>query len=431
MAIFFYQNESNLILARIDLFNGLRFKYSTRITIDKKYWTKKKKGKKLKNPRVQGSHDTHIALNKILDDIERHVKGLDFEYRAGTKKFDSDEPKEMISEFKAELNELLGYKKIQTAEKFDLFKLFDLYAKGKRKKADGKPLSELTQKNVESVKIILSKYKSRIAISDITQGFYNSLYAYFEENGRTDAYFGKNIAVLKAVLNWGFKKHPEFFKGITKQYWKDEDFHTMKEETEDIALSEDKILKLYEKKFKDKEHEQIRDLFYVMCWTGLRFSDLMRIGKNDISNGNLYVKSQKTNTKTRIPFHEHLPEVFKKYDNQLPKMHNATFNRVLREACKIAGLTDPVSMEVITNGKRERNIKPEYEFISAHTGRRSFCTNSYRRGIKIKDIMAISGHVTEASFLRYIKISQEEHAESYLDQSKRYLDQSKPKMKVV
>ena len=53
----------------------------------------------------------------------------------------------------------------------------------------------------------------------------------------------------------------------------------------------------------------------------------------------------------------------------------------------------------------------KWQQISSHTGRRSFCTNMYKRGLSTLMIMSISGHRTEKSFLKYIKVKQEEHAE--------------------
>ena len=45
-----------------------------------------------------------------------------------------------------------------------------------------------------------------------------------------------------------------------------------------------------------------------------------------------------------------------------------------------------------------------------HTGRRSFATNMYKRGFPTIAIMRLTGHTTEANFLKYIKVTSEEHA---------------------
>lgn len=48
--------------------------------------------------------------------------------------------------------------------------------------------------------------------------------------------------------------------------------------------------------------------------------------------------------------------------------------------------------------------------VTSHTARRSFATNAYRAGIPSLSIMQITGHSTETSFMKYIRISKEENA---------------------
>jgi len=53
---------------------------------------------------------------------------------------------------------------------------------------------------------------------------------------------------------------------------------------------------------------------------------------------------------------------------------------------------------------------PKYELVTSHTARRSFATNLYRRGIPSTQLMLLTGHRSESSFLRYIKVSREDNA---------------------
>ena len=45
-----------------------------------------------------------------------------------------------------------------------------------------------------------------------------------------------------------------------------------------------------------------------------------------------------------------------------------------------------------------------------YTARRSFATNAYLAGLPPISIMKITGHKTESSFMKYIKISEKENA---------------------
>jgi integrase len=52
----------------------------------------------------------------------------------------------------------------------------------------------------------------------------------------------------------------------------------------------------------------------------------------------------------------------------------------------------------------------KYTLISSHTARRTGATNMYLAGIPTFRIMLLTGHTTEKSFFRYIRIQKEENA---------------------
>ncbi len=76
-------------------------------------------------------------------------------------------------------------------------------------------------------------------------------------------------------------------------------------------------------------------------------------------------------------------------------MPNQHINYGLKEIGKIAGLDEQVE-------KRSTKGGPS---------RRSFCTNAYRAGVVAQDIMTISGHKTERSFMLYLKLGESQKAE--------------------
>jgi integrase len=47
-----------------------------------------------------------------------------------------------------------------------------------------------------------------------------------------------------------------------------------------------------------------------------------------------------------------------------------------------------------------------YECISSHTARRSFATNLYLDGYPTIEIQKITGHKTETSFMKYIRVTK-------------------------
>ena len=56
-------------------------------------------------------------------------------------------------------------------------------------------------------------------------------------------------------------------------------------------------------------------------------------------------------------------------------------------------------------------IRPKYELITSHTARRSGVTNLYKTGLlDTREMMSISGHLSEKVFEKYIKVGTSEQA---------------------
>jgi integrase len=62
-------------------------------------------------------------------------------------------------------------------------------------------------------------------------------------------------------------------------------------------------------------------------------------------------------------------------------------------------------------GPSKTKSVPKYELITNHTGRRTAATLMYKKGIPSIHIMKITGHATESSFMKYIRITKEETAD--------------------
>lgn len=217
---------------------------------------------------------------------------------------------------------------------------------------------------------------------------------------------GKYIRALKVMLNEATRS------GINTQTAYNE-FHVFNEDVDNVYLDEKELLILKNADLKKTPHlERVRDWFLLLAWTGCRFSDLEKISRTDIKDGFITFRQQKTNTKVTIPLHPVVLEILEKYNFEMPNsITNQKFNDYIKDAAKVAEIE---SEEVITKtigGVLKSITMPKYDLITSHTGRRSFCTNMYKRGLPTLMIMSISGHKTEKSFLKYIKVRQEEHAE--------------------
>ena len=103
--------------------------------------------------------------------------------------------------------------------------------------------------------------------------------------------------------------------------------------------------------------------------------------------------------------------------NVLIYMHRYTpdtvsniLNKYLKELCQLAELVEPTVLTRTKAGKRVQEVWKKSDLITTHTARRSFATNAFKMGVPSLSIMLITGHRTEKSFMRYIKIQREENA---------------------
>lgn len=249
------------------------------------------------------------------------------------------------------------------------------------------------------------KRKVHLEFRSITQSFFNDFVAFLQELGlSTNTIWHKTVS-LKAVMKAANEQ--ELTDNTKYQLFKN-----VSEESQSVALSEDELDALARFDFSSSARlERTRDLFLVGCWTGLRFSDFTRIREENIKDGMITIQQQKTNEFVTIPLHPVFLRIWEKYNGSLPaNISNQKFNDNLKDVCREAGLTEHVLKSITKGGKKQTTIYEKWQLVSSHTARRSFATNLYKSGFPSISIMQITGHKTESSFLKYIKVSKEEHA---------------------
>ena len=224
---------------------------------------------------------------------------------------------------------------------------------------------------------------------------------------------GELVSSIKALLRKAKEKGYTIADDL-------ESFTKTKEESISVALSETEIEKLVVFDFSnDKKLENARDLMILGIWTGLRVSDVMNLPAIDPDSKFIEVEPQKTrNTsgaKVVIPLHHHIKDMIRKRGMPTP-ICESVFNKLIKEICRSVGFNDVVEGSLMnsTTRRKERGTFEKWQLISSHTCRRSFATNLYLMNFPTLSIMKITGHTTESSFLKYIKVTPKEHAEKLL-----------------
>jgi integrase len=175
----------------------------------------------------------------------------------------------------------------------------------------------------------------------------------------------------------------------------------------------------------DKRLDFARDLFLLGCTTGLRYSDVIRLGGNNIKtiNGENYIETniQKTGDYLRIPLNSLAEDVLKKNAYILRSLTNQKLNKALHDLFEHLGFN---SIETITERYGSRTIairKPKYEIMTMHDSRRYFlsvCMNT--AGVSAANVMEWSGHKNLKTLQRYIKqgMNQEDQMRKVFDARK-------------
>jgi site-specific recombinase XerD len=191
------------------------------------------------------------------------------------------------------------------------------------------------------------------------------------------------------------------------------EFDTRREDTDSIYLTESEILELMKvSDFESPIHEHVRDVFVIGCFTGMRFSDYSVIDPTSIRNNRLEIVQKKTGNKVTIPIHSEVVKILEKYNYLLPQVPpNNEFNRIIKIVGeKLPSLHTPFTKQITYGRELKDLVALKYTYLQTHTARRSFCSNEYLKGTDPMIIMAISGHKSHKSFMRYIKVSGDEFA---------------------
>ncbi len=386
--------------------SGKTLVYASRERIDPKFWSDKDQRAKRSHP---AHADFNMNLSNLASEIERIFRGL-------------SEQKGRIpskDEFRLELDQSLRKSKQDLTP--NLFRFIEQFIEQSTTKVNpesGEKFAHTTIKKYRSTHNHLSEFaKSKrkdLNFENIDIQFYDDFNAFLtNEKGLALNSIGKYIQTIKTFLRAASEQGIE-----VNTTYRTRRFKTPSELTDKIYLTEQELNEMFLLDLSDNTRlEQVRDLFIVGAWTGLRYSDFTNIKPEQISEDRIRIRTDKTGATVVIPFHPCVRAVMDKYkdkfDNSLPPaISNQKMNAYLKEvAALIECLQSPVMISSTVGGTRKSVAKKKCEFVTTHTARRSFATNMYKMKCPTRSIMAITGHKTEMAFRAYIRLDSDEHAD--------------------
>ncbi len=354
------------------------------------FWNKKKQRV---TPNRDGTPDNrHRIINKLLDD-----------YQAKTNAFFNDCALQNVQLTEKIIVDFLDGKEFSKSKIHDFNTIFLEFLKST--KVTKAPRTYTNHVTVYNYLTQYQEYKNtRLTLNDIDLSFFDGLqdYSYNVRKTQTN-YFAKITAVLKTFLNWSAER--EYYTG-TKHL----KFKAPEKNIDTIAMTIEEFQKLYSFSFENPKHERVRDVFCFGCLTGLRFSDLKELKRENIKNGYIEKVIKKTKDPAKIPLLPGAESIIDKYDQEqtlLPVISSQKFNVYLKECCELAGIDQPTQKTDNFGNKAIQTTIPKHKLISAHVSRKTFVTLFYSLGMDVKMIKAITGHTQDRSFDKYLKIEDE------------------------
>ncbi len=367
--------------------HGKRLRVYTGKKIDARKWDIESRRA---NPRKYKTNC--IGFNKFLQEIEDAVNSLINDNKPISK-----------ADLVTIINKVSGK---QTSETF--FGFAEEFLSMQLAKGEIKPISA---KGYQTAIHHLKDFKPALNFHEIDLNFYDRYVAYLKGLGLSTNSIGTNIKRLKWFLSAALDRDLH-----TNLSFKKKSFKTITEETDQIYLTR-KEIKQFEKMQLPAKLRKVADAFIINCYLGQRYSDWVKLVPENITKEqdgykwNFVQQKGKQNQQIKITVpipNEALP-LLKKYKFTCPVLNLKgklisvqKYNEYLKEAAQLSELN---SMEEIRKGGKSYKFA-KFDLIKSHTSRRSFATNLFLEQVPIQNIMAVTGHKLESTFLLYVRADQ-------------------------
>lgn len=183
---------------------------------------------------------------------------------------------------------------------------------------------------------------SRLSFESMDAKFLDAFMAYCAQRGYKNSTTYKAVSILIWFLNWASEQRFNVYREYRQ-------FYKLMEPLQDtgrsmLALKWEELIRLKDHPCETRMKERARDLFCFMCFSGVRFSELQLMKKEEINADKAIIR--KTGGRVRnIPLNKYGREIYLVYENKyyrnntaFPSMSIMTMNKYLKQLGKEAGL---------------------------------------------------------------------------------------------
>ena len=334
--------------------------------------------------RVNGTKEESKTLNTFLDAVQGAIFIIQKEYALRNESVTAEKVRSAV----------LGKKETQLHTIVGVYK----YHNEQFEKLVGLEYSHGTYKKFKSALASLEKFiewkfkKKDVQLNNVTHSFITDYEFYL-----------KTIQKVQHNSAMGIiKKLKKIVRQCIANDWLDKDpFKSYKittRETQRNFLLKNELEILQSKEIDIQRLDQVKDIFLFSCYTGLSYSDIMKLTKKDISIGIdgehwIFTARSKTDTISRIPLLPVARNILEKYsqradlmnaDKLLPNISNQRLNSYLKELSDICRFNKDLTF---------------------HCARHTFATTvTLTNGVPIETVGKMLGHKNLRTTQLYAKI---------------------------
>lgn len=374
------------IYAKFTVTRRERFEIFLKEKILPKHWD-------FKTQRAKSSAPDHVLINLYLDDRRRKLITLYRENRDKTfVEFKNmalgigEEKKTLSAAYESFLSQCAQDKDIKTLKKYEALRSH-LFGSDK----------------VEG----FTKHHGEIDFLRLDWNFLDSFRKSLYGKGLQDSSVYKYIVNLKTFLAWAEERgYP-----VNTVYRKWKVLYRVKQV---VTLTLHELEKLEEA---DLPHGPGigRDFLCLEARTGQRIGDLLAFDIKDYSDYRWSFVQKKGHSlrtsKVSVDFVGYSApglHILAKHNFQLPKFSEQRINKWIKEACRLVGITQEITLEKWVGGKCIQTTIPKWKKMSTHIGRKTFITLTQYE-FTATDVMRMTGIKSHQTLKHYEGEREDEH----------------------
>lgn len=300
---------------------------------------------------------------------------------------------------------------INDNEGIEFFPAFDLFTQTMGKKNQW---TDSTFEKFAALKRHLISFDALLSFYTLSESKLQEYVDHLTKQKMRNTTIAKNLSFLRWFLRWCYTSG--FYQGHLHETFRPKLKGVSTDSKEIIYLTQEEVRLLQEKTFTPTQSalERVRDVFLFCCFTGLRYSDVAKLKRDDIKNDHIVVVTKKTVDGLKIELNKHSRAILDKYADgnfpgnlALPIISNEKMNAHLKDLGKLCDIEEPTRIVYFQGNQRFEEVLPKWQLLTTHVARRTFVVTALQLGIPAEVIMRWTGHSRYEAMKPYIAIVDE------------------------